>query len=71
MSELEYEVVFVIGSVNVITVAYLDEGDFSDNVKLEEVAIRRAADAVYRDTGFDVGNADEITATHTSCIMGG
>jgi hypothetical protein len=70
MRELEYEVVFIIGSVNVTTVAYVDEADFSDEGKIEDSAIRIAAGAIHREIGLHLhlDNVDQITATHTGTI---
>ena len=67
-AELEYEVTFVFGSVDVIALAFVDEGDFSDEETLEEVAIRRAGDTVREFAGIYTGDADEVTAKHTATL---
>ena len=68
MSTLEYEVLFVFGSVNVTALAYVDEGDFSEDETLEQVAIRRAGETVALEIGLDCSNADEVTVKHTGTI---
>jgi hypothetical protein len=70
MVELEYEVLFVYGSVNVMALAYVDEGDFTDDETLEQVAIRRALDSVCAELGGGLTDFDEVTATHSGTIGG-
>jgi len=70
MNTLEYEVLFVFGSVNVTALAYVDEGDFSDNETLEEVAIRRAAEVVAEEFGSGAYDWDEVNAKHTGTLRG-
>lgn len=70
MSELEYEVLFVRDTVNVVALAFVGEGDFSDDETLEQVAIRRALNTVNDAlcSRFDVEDFDEITAKHTGTL---
>lgn len=70
MSTLEYEVLFVRDIVNVVALAFVDEGDFSDDETLEQVAVRRALTTVNEVlcTDFDVEDFDEITAKHTGTL---
>lgn len=68
MRELEYEVLFVFGSVNVTALAYVGEDDFSDDETVEQVAIRRAQDTIAMDTGFYFDNADEVNVKHTGTL---
>ena len=70
MSTLEYEVLFIRDSVNVMALAFVDEGDFSDDETLEQVAVRRALTTVNEVlcTSFDVEDFDEITTKHTGTL---
>lgn len=70
MAELQYEVVFIRDTVNVVAISFVDEGDFSESETLERVAIRRALDIVNEVlcSDFDVDDFDEITAENTAVI---
>ena len=70
MRELEYEVLFAFGSVDVLALAYVDEGDFTDDETLEQVAIRRASQQVAEQFGAAAYNWDEVTTKHTGTIGG-
>lgn len=70
MNTLEYEVLFVFGSVNVTALAYVGEGDFSDDETLEQVAIRRAAETVAEEFGSVAYDWDEVTTKHTGTLRG-
>lgn len=72
MAELQYEVVFIRDTVNVVAISFVDEGDFSEDETLEQVAIRRAMDIVNEVlcSDFNVEDFDEITAEHIATIGG-
>ena len=70
MDTLEYEVLFVFGSVNVTALAYVNEDDCSDNESLEDVAVRWAAEKVAEEFGSVAYEWDEFTIKHTGTISG-
>lgn len=68
MGELEYEVIFEFGLINVTALAYVDEGDFSENETLEQVAIRRAESRVSEEFGDLAYHYGEVSVKHTGTI---
>jgi hypothetical protein len=71
VAELEYEVLFVFDSIDVLVLAYVDEGDFSEEETLEQVAIRRASQQVAEVFGAAAYEWDEVTTKHTGTLTGG
>ena len=70
MSELEYEVKFAYGSVSVIALAFVDEGDFVDDETLAEVVIRRACNEIANEFGDKAWEYEEVEMKHTGTIGG-
>lgn len=77
MAEYEYEVLFIVGGVNIRTIVYLDDENIGEGENfiwktVEDKAQDYAARKVYEDTGldFDVDVCDEVSVMHTATIGG-
>lgn len=70
MAELEYEVLFIYGSVNVMALAYVGDWEQVDDETMEQTAIRRALENVCMELGGGLSEFDEVSVKHTGAIGG-
>lgn len=67
---LEYEVMFIRDSVDVLTLAFVNEDEGDDTETVEQIATRRALDTLNDAlcSKFDIEDFDEVVVKHTGTL---